>query len=208
MVMEKHNYNTLTYNFRDKIQSLYNTNLEDLHHKMEIFDANTDQSSPFHKTYYDGISKTGFYEVYKSFISNIIQPLFNEKILYQRIPTFRVHMIGNLGVGEYHKDSMYAHSPDEVNIFLPVTKAFNNNTIWVQEENDESTFHPMNCEYGEFYMWDGANLLHGNKLNDTDSARVSFDFRILPYSKYNEKNSKSSITNNTKMVIGEYWSEL
>ena len=66
----------------------------------------------------------------------------------------------------------------------------------------------MDTNYGEFYLWDGANLLHGNKLNDTNNTRVSFDFRILPRSKYNEDNIKESITNNTKMVIGEYWSEL
>lgn len=206
--MNKHTYNTSDYNFRDKIQGLYETPLENLHHEMDVFDAHTDQSSPFHRTYYDGIGNTGFYELYESFIRDVIQPLFDEEILYQAIPTFRVHMIGNLGVGEYHKDSMYSHSPDEVNIFLPVTKAFDNNTIWVQKEDDETSFYPMNCEYGEFYVWDGANLLHGNKLNDTDGARVSFDFRVLPRSKYNEENVKASITNNTKMVIGEYWAEL
>ena len=48
------------------------------------------------------------------------------------------------------------------------------------------------------------SLLHGNKLNDTGVSRVSVDFRVLPVSKY-EENNKVSITNKTKMIIGDYW---
>ena len=59
---------------------------------------------------------------------------------------------------------MYSHSEDEVNIFLPVTKAYDNNTIWVQEENDETSFYPMNCEYGEFYVW-GVVLIYFMGIN-------------------------------------------
>jgi len=206
--MNKIKYNTQNYEFREKIQSLYNSTLESLHQDMDIFNAHTDQSTDFHKIYYSGIADTGFYEAYKNFISTEIPKIIGEPFLYQRIPTFRVHMKGNLGVGEFHKDSDYSHSTSEINVFLPVTEAYDNNTIWVESSPGKKDYTPMNCKYGEFYMWDGANLLHGNKLNDTDSARVSFDFRLLRKSDYNEDNVKSSITNNTKMILGEYWAEL
>ena len=51
----------------------------------------------------------------------------------------------------------------------------------------------MNAEYGEYYIWDGANLKHGNKMNESDISRFSVDFRVLPYSKYDEDNMKETI---------------
>jgi len=206
--MKKHKFNTEEYPFREIIQSIYNKPLEELNENLSLVDEHTDQDSDFHKRYYKHIEKTEFYKVYNNFIKKVIYPIFNEDILYQTIPTIRFHLPGNLGVGAFHRDSEYSHSIYEKNIFLPVTKAFGNNTIWVESKRDKKDYSPMDTNYGEFYLWDGANLLHGNKLNDTNNTRVSFDFRILPKSKYNEDNIKESITNNTKMVIGEYWSEL
>jgi len=53
-------------------------------------------------------------------------------------------------------------------------------------------------------LGDGANLLHGNKTNDTGKTRVSVDFRCLPISKYKDTGDVS-VTNKTKMTIGDYW---
>ena len=60
----------------------------------------------------------------------------------------------------------------------------------------------MNAEYGEYYIWDGANLKHGNKMNESDISRFSVDFRVLPYSKYDEKNVQETITTKTKLKLG------
>ena len=88
-----------------------------------------------------------------------------------------------------------------------MTKAWANNTIWTETERDKKDFQPIEAEVGDVWMWNGANLLHGNKINDTGKSRVSVDFRILPLSKY-KKNERTSITNKTKMTIGEYWNEI
>ena len=65
----------------------------------------------------------------------------------------------------------------------------------------------MEANYGEFYMCDGANLSHGNKKNETGSTRVSFDFRVLPKSKYTTTDKKS-VTQGMSFKIGEYYEEL
>ena len=46
--------------------------------------------------------------------------------------------------------------------------------------------------------------LHYNKINKTDITRVSFDFRIIPFSKYKDTD-KLSATNKTKFILGEYY---
>ena len=206
-------YDVNQYPFSDIIKKLYEIdNLELIHKQWKnareydlLDDVRTDQTTVYHKHFYNTVSTTNWYEVYNKFIKEVIRPLFDNEILYQRIPTFRVHQPNNLAVAAYHRDSEYSHSTHEINFFLPLTRAFDNNTIWVESEKDKKDFAPMNLNIGECAQWDGANLLHGNKTNDTGVARVSVDFRVLPAEKYQE-NELTSITNNTKMIIGDYWS--
>ena len=171
-------------------------------------DVVTDQKTIYHRTFYEKAkSNTSFYDVYESFIEQEIRPLFDEAIIYQKIPTFRAHLPNNLGVAAFHRDRNYGHSTNEVNVFLPITKAFDTNTIWVEAEEDKKDFLPMEAEYGNYYVWNGASLLHGNKVNDTKKTRISIDFRVMPYSRY-EKNDNVTVTKGTKLTVGEYFKEL
>jgi hypothetical protein len=206
--MKKITYDTKKYNFKEIIEKLFQDKLENLHQNIEILDVNTDQSTVFHKKYYEGVAHGPFFKIYENFVKEIIQPAIEEEILFQAIPTFRVHMKGNLAVGAFHRDSDYSHNSNEINIFLPLTNAYGNNTIWVESEFGKEDFAPMNTNYGEIHIWDGANLKHGNKLNDTELTRVSFDFRVLKKSNYQIDNIKKSFGNETKMEIGGYWKEL
>jgi ectoine hydroxylase-related dioxygenase (phytanoyl-CoA dioxygenase family) len=147
--------------------------------------------------------------MYEKFILNIIKPLYNEQIVYQAIPTFRVAYPNNIAVGEYHKDKWYrdadwAVEVNEDNFFLPFTDAFDTNTIWVESQEDKGDYSPMNCNYGEIIQWDGSNLTHGNKINTTGKARVSIDFRVMKYTNY-KPSEQGSINTKTKFQIGGYY---
>lgn len=49
--------------------------------------------------------------------------------------------------------------------------------------------------------------MHGNKENKENYTRISFDFRIIPISKWNdEAEEKSSLANKIKFKIGDYYS--
>ena len=87
---------------------------------------------------------------------------------------------------------------------MPLTNAFDTNTIWVESEEDKGDFAPMNCNYGEIIQWDGSNLSHGNKLNKTGKCRISVDFRVIKKSEYIESN-QSSINTSIKFAIGGYY---
>ncbi len=210
--MIKYTYDIKEYNFVDEIKKLYEIeNLENMHKEWKdaieykvLDNIRTDQRTLYHKHFYDNANKTNWYKIYKKFVKEIIRPLFDEHILLQSIPTFRVHQPNNLAVGRYHRDSDYGHSIHEVNFFLPLTAAYDNGTVWTETEKNKKDFQPINAKVGEVWQWDGANLLHGNKLNDTGKTRVSVDFRVLPISKYEETDTVS-VTNKTKMIIGEYW---
>jgi len=210
--MKVFTYDSNYYNFVKEVSKVYEIDdLSEIHNqwvdakKYHLLDKmEEDQSTVYHKQFYNHISKTAFYNVFNAFILGFIKPLFNEDILYQKIPTFRVHQPDNFAVAEFHRDRDYSHSKHEINFFLPLTKSEDSATIWVESEYGKADYSPMNADVGDIIMWDGANLNHGSKHNVTGKSRVSVDFRVLPKSKY-EDNDKVSSSNKTKMVIGDYW---
>lgn len=200
------NYDINNFPFRKIIQEILNQeNLEKLHEvkNYDLFVRGTDQSTEWHKLFYSKLDN--FLPTYVEFIHDVIKPIFGEDIVYQKIPTFRTQLVKNLGVFEFHKDKTYKHNVEEVNFFLPFTDAYMTNTIWVESEEDKGDYSPMNTLYGQVVMWNGCNLTHGNKQNDTLNTRVSCDFRVIPISKYSEEINEGTIYTKMKFIIGDYY---
>ena len=207
---EKYSYNLDEYNFRQEIEKMFGTDQLERIHEIEdcdfgILDMETDQTTYLHKKFYEKVEETNFLNDYKKFLKDVILPHFNEDLLYQKIPTFRIQVPDNISVAEFHNDKSYSHSPHEVNIFLPITEAKETYTIWSESQENLGDYSPMNAEYGEYYIWDGANLKHGNKINESNISRFSVDFRVLPYSKYDENNMQETITTKIKLKLGSYF---
>lgn len=187
-------------------------NLDTLHNGLnyKLFTMKEDQSSSIHKKFYEIYNTNTFLNEYKKLLKEFIKPLYNEAIVYQQKPTFRIHMPNNVAVGEYHKDRDYSHCTKELNYWLPFTKAFGTNTIWIESEEDKGDYKPYELEYGQILVFDGANLSHGNKTNTTNVSRVNIDFRVMPISLYNEteQSLKSSTHLKLPMTIGNYYEKI
>ena len=201
-------YNTNLYNFQEQVKVWFgDIDLTQLHivKEYEHFDREHDQSTDWHKKFYEMFNKDEiFQDSYHRFLTDEIKPRYGEDIVYQKIPTFRVHLPGNVSVGEFHKDKHYrnvewAEKVKETNYYLPLTKAYGTNTIWAETEEDKGDFKPFDSDYGECIEWNASNLTHGNKDNITNSTRVSFDFRVIPKSRYIES---EHLTINTKIPFG------
>jgi hypothetical protein len=204
--MKHFNYDAEKFPFRNIIQDvLQEENLEKIHNKKnyELFVRGTDQSTDWHKMYYSQLEK--FLPTYDEFIHEVIKPIFGEEIVYQKIPTFRTHLVNNLSVFEFHKDKAYKHNTEEVNFYLPFTDAYSANTIWAETEEDKGDFTPIDALYGQVVMWDGCNLTHGNKPNNTLNTRISCDFRVIPMSKWREEENEGTIYTKMKFTIGDYY---
>lgn len=210
-------YDNAKFNFAALYESvigiapLHSLHTSELNTYNTILERKHDQHTVFHRTYYDNFESI-FKPVYDQFIKEVIRPVYDSSIVYQTIPTFRVHLNGNIAVGEYHKDKWYRDEQwhtdvQEDNFFLPFTDAFGNNTIWAETQEDKGDFTPIECKYGQVVQWNGTNLTHGNKTNDTDHTRVSFDFRVMKFANY-RPSTKGSINMNTKFQIGDYYTLL
>lgn len=209
--MDKINFYKSNYKFQDGLRSIFNIyHLDKITEEREILKREEDQNTKYHKLYYEWARTEEFTQMYESIITIIRYRCYNdEPIVYQAIPTFRIAFPNNIAVGEWHKDKWYrngewAASVKEDNFFLPITDAFDTNTIWAETVEDKGDYQPMNCNYGEIIKWDGCNLMHGNKINKTGKTRISIDFRIIKYSNY-KPSDHGSINTKTPFAIGGYY---
>jgi hypothetical protein len=170
-----------------------------------VFSEHTDQSTVFHSTFYKHMEEA-FLPLYRDFMKEFVQPRYYAPLVFQRVPTFRVHLPGNLSVGSFHRDSDFGHDAAEQNWWLPCTEARDTSAVWVESVPGRGDYQPREAIYGEVILFDGANLVHGNKINKTGQTRVSFDFRVVPRSEFRESQT-ASMTANKKFTLGDYWAE-
>ena len=220
--MKKYSYNTDKYRFRELVSELFQVDeLEKIHKnksewvrdEYKRMTINEENTTDFHDTFYKKLNDnwTDFYESYDKFIHDEIVPIMDEKFHYQYLPSFRVQLpFDNQAVHTWHSDSdqLHKHPKGEINIWLPLTECYDTNTMWIETKPFELDFEPLEGEYGNFWTNHGNVCMHGNKPNVSEITRMSFDFRIVPLSKYDPEHTLTSESNSNKFIVGEYFKEL
>jgi len=205
-------YDTVRYNFIEPIADLLGVvYLEDLHevHK-ELFKVGSDSSTSFHQKFYDKYH-AGWPELvnlYEQFMERVMTPLWKPPYLYQKFPTFRVHLRNNLAVGAFHNDAQFGHPEGEMNYIIPLTNSDGSASVWVESEPGKADFEPMHLRVGEMIEFNGNKLTHGNKVNTTGHTRVSMDFRILPLAYYKPDKGMATMTQGKKLLEGDYYKRM
>ena len=215
--MKKFTYDTRNYNFKEIIEKHFGVDELSLVHvsrsellpsqKLDFF---TETRTKFHKTFYSKLNN-GWPELvssYEKFIKDEIVTLFRDRIVYQAFPSIRFHLPNDKAIHYWHYDSDKEHMhPDwEINFQLALTDMYDTQATWVESIPGLKDFSPMEMKYGEYYAFNGNKCTHGNKINQTNQTRVSFDFRIMPYNRYLENKKESmSATKGKKFVIGDYY---
>lgn len=166
----------------------------------------TDQRTHWHRAFYDGFAN--WQSLYRSFISDVIAKLFAETFYYQAIPTLRIHLPRNVAVGEFHTDRDYGHPEGEVTFWVPITPAFDTNSIWIERSQCKEDFEAVAAEPGCVVIFDAAHRKHGNLVNETGRTRVSFDFRCLLARDYHPGvMPKHSINSGLAFAPGGYYAQ-
>jgi hypothetical protein len=206
--MKLHKFDIKKYDFRNIIEDYLETNdLENIYDPyLKFANASDCLNTKNHKIYnYKIQTDDRFLTLYKKFIKEYISKLFNFDILFERMPLLRVHQKNNISTFDYHIDSTYL-TPDgvydiykhEINFWMPLTKAYDTNSLWIESQKEKGDYSPIVLNYGEIFQFDGANLHHGTEINKTGQTRVSLDFRILPKKvmfENKEKISKETLSN-------------
>ena len=215
-----YNFNINKFNFHNLVENLFQNELSSLHKKKKneyklFTEVGKDSSTEFHNIFYQKLNSDWFeiHNLYDQFLRDIINPILRDitgeqEFVYQKFPTFRVHLPNNVAVSEFHMDSQdgYNHPEGEINFVIPLTKMYDTNSIWAESSPGKNDIQPFKLELGELLCWNFNKCLHGNKVNITDHTRVSMDFRILPMSKYKKINTENgSATTKNKFQIGSYY---
>lgn len=169
-----------------------------------LFDRARDQSTDLHQRFYARWEDSWLAELYRRFIELWIEPLFGEPVVFQRVPTFRVHLPGNVAVGTVHRDFEFGHRSPELNFWLPFTSARASSSVHIELEGQLT---PFPVEEGEVLVFDGVNLRHGNVVNETGATRLSIDFRCMPAARFIPR-AASTVNGVMTFQLGSYFDRL
>ena len=167
--------------------------------------AHHDQDSDDHAIFYAGYETVR--PLYDRFLREWLLPRHGEALAVQRVPTFRVHRPGGTAVAEFHRDSDYHHQPATRNYWLPLTRAFGTNSMWIEDEPGADTYAPAVVSPGEVFRFDAVGHRHGNYANTTDVSRVSFDFRAMPLREFVDQ-GLSTVNAGRRMDLTGYYRRL
>lgn len=162
----------------------------------------TDQQSPWHAPFYEAFGI--WRRIFARFVKEVIAPRLGVPCYWQAVPTFRVQLPGNLAVGAFHRDADYNHPLGEVSFWVPMTPAAGTSTVWIAD--DEGGRWPADARPGEVIQFDAAGRLHGNVINETGRARVSFDFRLIPVDALPAVEGEPTKHSGLRFVPGGYYS--
>ncbi len=203
------NYNMGKYPFGELVAGLLDVDdLAGIGPAADVYAREDDQSHPLYKRFYAGFGRIE--DVYLRFVREVAGPMLASRgtaIIYQRVPTLRIHLPGNVAVGEFHCDADYGHQEKEVNFWSPLTMAKGTSTIWVESLPGKQDYYPVDMEPGWLLMFNGVRLRHGNVLNQTGS-RVSFDFRAMSEKNYDPACKGESINTKMPFLIGGYYERM
>jgi hypothetical protein len=90
----------------------------------------------------------------------------------------RVNFHGSRAILRFHRDVEYGQRPNVVNIWLPVTRVYGSNSMYVESAPGLSDFKPVELDYGEALMFYGTEMVHGTLDNVSGGTRISYDFRF------------------------------
>ncbi|WP_442782679.1 hypothetical protein [Collimonas fungivorans] len=183
------------------------SNLAAIHHVHQYprFDCAIEQSTELHHRLY-AIGKE-FFDVYGRFIRDQIAPMIGDEIVYQARPNFRFQLPGNVAVSGFHRDRDNHHHTAEINFWVPLTPVSEHTAVWIESSEGKQDFHPYVAQYGEILVFDGANLMHGNVVNESQVTRFSFDFRAVPARLF-ENTGMRSVNTEVPMSVGCYFAPL
>ncbi len=189
------------------------------------------------RNYYD--RNPAFDKLYNEFCAEVaVKEWLGESGIFQLSPTIRFYFPKAEGFNwrlNYHTDIMLGHPPQEINIWIPLTRVYGSNSMRLmpleaslsilrrydfdfkayaeavqtsdvlQDELNDLSFI-VEGKPGEAILFD-SRCLHVLQNNQTEHSRVSMDLRIMPHREYEALEMKYVGTGRRQMpfVLGEYY---
>ena len=176
-----------------------------------------DRKSVFIKKFHDFVDDSELFNTtYHTFMQKYVKPLFpNDKIVIQKTPNIRFSFPESAAIGKHpndteiiglHCDSDFGHHHTEQNFIIPVTPMFETNSVYyeptVKSDLPTEKYTNLVLKPTEFFQGYLNKQRHYNRINKTGKTRISYDLRVIPYSKYIEHWNDFQ---GTKFELGNYY---
>ena len=176
-----------------------------------------DRKSVFIKNFHKFVDDSELFNTtYHAFMQTYVQPLFpNDKIVIQKTPNIRFSFPESAAIGKHptetdiiglHCDSDFGHHHTEQNFIIPVTPMFETNSVYyeptVKSDLPTEKYKNLVLKPTEFFQGYLNKQRHYNRINKTGKTRISYDLRVIPYSKYMEHWNDFQ---GTKFELGNYY---
>ena len=202
LVFDKYNHvvlikirNFLINNIKKKYKK-FNNELSLLHKFVDTKDIN-----PLRMLLFNQINKLDFKNMIDSLLGKDIQSILGEDISIQTKLNLSIQMPKDKNsILPIHSDCFSADSPFQINLWIPITDAFDTNSMYILDEkrtldvfdkikkndiytkqffNNIKIFKKdfINLKFGQVLIFN-PGLLHGNQLNMTKNTRVSLNIRL------------------------------
>jgi hypothetical protein len=200
----KLSYDPARFDFRSLMLEMYREkaseslpSLEQMHTLPGI----ADDVEYFRQLSFSFFRQPEFQAMFKAFGAWLIDAHFDGKGMIQKTPTVRIQLPGS-SLTSYHTDGWYGHGEGVRSFWLPLTKVYNGNTLYMAESpeitaklereilDSKATLEqinvlardicrPLEGDFGDMWTF-SHNMIHGADYNSTDISRFSFDFRVVP----------------------------
>eukprot|EP00667_Euglena_gracilis_P018428 EG_transcript_19563 len=228
-----HSYDLSTFNFRSVFERMYQcANLDFIHlpqhrpsqalcptvlralvlagHAKQVQGSGRGATSKMNKRWRAFEPIQEFRALYRRFLREVIGPLVDDgsgRFIFQAEPALRCVMPGTHTPTPLHRDVDYLHCPSEVNFWVPVTAVAGNRSLYSESEPGRQDFHSFDVGPGQVVQFWGNQCEHYTLPNDTDTTRVSFDFRVTPWTMYEEYSPELQrrCKECRAFRIGSYW---
>ena len=217
---EKYGYTAPLDEIHTLLEEEFITHQEKEYHN-QLHAWRKDRDSVFVKSFHEFVDKyTIFNETYYRFLRTVILPKFPKetRLAVQKTPNIRFSLPNTAAIGfdpndpenivGLHCDRNFGHHETEMNFVIPITRMFDTNSIYHEPPEllgsniDPYQFDNLVLDENQFVQAYFNEIRHCNRINLTGKSRISFDIRVIPYSKYLE-NIESF--RGTKFELGKYY---
>ena len=187
-------FDTSAFDFAGLVRSALGlepeTDLSQLHHGMLKPDEGRDSSTRLAKRRLlapfeiHGEARERLNQLFDRFVCQVICPhvhrvMPSEWIAYGQC-CLRVQPPSPVAIGVPHTDAHYGHQAGQINFWLPLVDVSETATLHVESTPGQGDYHPLNLRYGECARFYGNQCVHFTVPNQSDTTRLSLDFRVVP----------------------------
>ena len=171
-ILERYNHPFLLELKKNLTDSLGIENLEDMHTKINQESINEIRLKAFRSI--------NLIDDWKNKLLNLIKPNIYEilglDLAIQKKLNLSIQMPRDKNsILEKHIDLRSGDSPFQRVIWIPLTKAFDTNAMYMSNSDDD--YNPINIDFGKVLIFD-PNTKHGNVENKTTKTRISINVRV------------------------------